>query len=300
MFDKILIATDLSKASDGVLDCARGLLPLGVKSAVLAHALGIQHLEQMRHGMAQLIEPYLKRQQKRLEAQGFQASTELALGPAVVEMNRIAEEQGASLIVVGSHGATLAREIFIGGTALGIVSHASIPVLLIRLKITVAGGEATCETLCDDFREQVLYCTDFSDSAEQAFPYLEQIVAAGAKRVTLLHVQDRTRIEKYLSHRLSEFNEIDRRRMQTLRERLEQRGAAEVRIEIPYGLPGQEIVRHACEHKYNLIVMSTRGRGFFAEAFLGSVSLQLVRSAPAPLLLVPPLAKTPSRGTASS
>jgi nucleotide-binding universal stress UspA family protein len=289
MFDKILIATDLSKASDRVLDCARGLLPLGVKSAVLVHALGIQQLEQMRHGMAHLIEPYLKRQQKLLEAHGFQASTELALGPAVVEVNRIAKEQGASLIVVGSHGATLAREIFIGGTALGIVSHASIPVLLIRLKITEAGGQAQCETLCDDFREQVLYCTDFSDPAERAFPYLEQVVAAGARRVTLLHVQDRTRIEKYLSDRLTEFNEIDRQRLQKLRERLEKQGATEVRIEIPYGLPGQEIVRHAREDNYNLIVMSTRGRGFFAEAFLGSVSLQVVRSAPAPVLLVPPL-----------
>jgi len=294
MFDKILIATDLSKASDGVLDCARGLIPLGVKSAVLVHALGIQYLEQMRHGMAQFIEPYLKRQQKLLEAQGFQASTELALGPAVVEVNRIAKEQGASLIVVGSHGATLAREIFIGGTALGIVSHASVPVLLVRLKITEAGGETQCETLCDDFREQVLYCTDFSETAERAFPYVEKIVDAGAKRVTLLHVQDRTRIEKYLSDRLTEFNEIDRRRMQTLRERLEQRGATEVRVEIPYGLPGQEIVRMAREHKYSLIVTGTRGRGFFSEAFLGSVSLQLVRSAPAPVLLVPPLAKKES------
>ena len=86
-----------------------------------------------------------------------------------------------------------------------------------------------------------------------------------------------------------EFNETDRRRLQAFRERLEQRGATEVRIEIPYGLPGQEIVRLAREHNYHLIVMGTRGRGFFAEAFLGSVSLQVVRSAPAPVLLVPPM-----------
>jgi nucleotide-binding universal stress UspA family protein len=142
--------------------------------------------------------------------------------------------------------------------------------------------------MCEDFREHVLYCTDFSDPAEQAFPYVERLVACGTKRVTLLHVQDRTRIEKYLSDRLPEFNEIDRRRLQLLQQRLEQRGATEVRIEIPYGLPGQEIIRLAREEDYHLIVLGTRGRGFFAEAFLGSVSLQVVRSSPAPVLLVPP------------
>jgi nucleotide-binding universal stress UspA family protein len=184
--------------------------------------------------------------------------------------------------------------MLLGGTAMGIVSHASLPVLLIRLKITEDGAEAHCEAMCGDFREQVLYCTDFSETAERAFPYVEGIVESGGRRVTLLHVQDRSRIEKYLAHRLDEFNEVDHQRLELLRTRLEQRGAAEVRTEIPYGLPSQEIVRIAREQDYHLIVMGTRGRGFFAEAFLGSVSLQVVRSAPAPVLLVPPSGKKES------
>jgi len=293
MFDKILIATDLSKASDRVLACTRGLIPLGAKTAILVNALGIKPLEEMRHGMARFIEPYLKKQRELLETEGFQAASELALGPAVVEVNRIAKERGASLIVVGSHGATLAREMFLGGTALGIVSHASVPVLLIRLKITEDGEETRCEAMCGGFREQVLYCTDFSETAERAFPFVEKIVESGGKRITLLHVQDRTHIEKHLGHRLDEFNEVDRQRLELLRAKLEERGAAEVRIDIPYGLPSQEIVRIAREQDYHLIVMGTRGRGYFAEAFLGSVSLQVVRSAPAPVLLVPPMREQP-------
>jgi nucleotide-binding universal stress UspA family protein len=210
------------------------------------------------------------------------------MGPAVIEVNRIAEEKGASLIVVGSHGATLAREMLLGGTTMGIVSHARLPVLVIRLKIADGGGEARCEAMCGDFRENVLYCTDFSETAEQAFAHVERIAESGAKRITLLHVQDRTRIEKYLSDRLPEFNEIDRGRLETLRARLAQQGCEDIRIEIPYGLPSQEILRLAREEEYHLIVMGNRGRGFYAEAFLGSVSLQVVRAAPAPVLLVPP------------
>jgi len=288
MFEKILIATDLSKASDRVLGCTRGLLPLGAKQAILVHALGIKYLEEMRHGMTHFIEPYLKTRKELLEAEGFETSVELAMGPAVTEVNRIAEAEGASLIVVGSHGATLAREMLLGGTAMGIASHGRLPVLVIRLKISGDGKHARCEAMCGDFRENVLYCTDFSETAERAFGYVEKIAESGAKRITLLHVQDRTRIEKYLSDRLPEFNEIDRRRLEALRERLEQRGCEDVRIEIPYGLPGQEIVRLAHDEEYHLIVMGNRGRGFYAEAFLGSVSLQVVRSAPAPVLLIPP------------
>jgi len=288
MFSRILVATDLSKASDGVLRCIGGLMPLGAETAILVHALGIQALEELRHGMSHFIEPYLQERKTLLEAEGFQTTIELAMGPAVTEVNRIANEQNASLIVVGSHGATLAREMLLGGTAIGIVSHATLPVLVVRLKITGTGNEVRCEAPFGDFRQRVLYCTDFSETAERAFAYMEQIVASGGKRVTLLHVQDRSRIEKYLSHRLDEFNTLDRERLEALRARLEQRGAEKVCIGIPYGYPSQEIVREAGEGDYHLIVMGSRGRGFFAEAFLGSVSHQVVRSAPVPVLLVPP------------
>ncbi len=134
-----------------------------------------------------------------------------------------------------------------------------------------------------------MFCTDFSDTAERAFPYVEEIVECGAKRVTLLHVQDRGRIEKYLKDRLGEFNEIDRERLQRLKKSLEQRGASQVQIELPYGLPIQEILRIAERENKSLIVMGSQGRGFIGEVFLGSVSHQVVRRAPVPVLLVPAL-----------
>jgi hypothetical protein len=44
MFSRVLVATDLSAASDGALHCTKGVIPLGAKEAVLVHAIGIQHL----------------------------------------------------------------------------------------------------------------------------------------------------------------------------------------------------------------------------------------------------------------
>jgi nucleotide-binding universal stress UspA family protein len=60
-----------------------------------------------------------------------------------------------------------------------------------------------------------------------------------------------------------------------------------VAVEIPYGSPIQEIVRRAQEGDHSLIIMGSQGRGLIAEVFLGSVSHNVVRQAPIPVLLVP-------------
>ena len=217
MFSTVLIATDLSAASECVLHCMKGLIPLGAKKAILVHAIGIQRLETMAHGMSHFLEPHLAKQKVFLEAEGFETETVLAPGPAVIEVNRIAGERQASLIVVGTHGATLAREMLIGGTAMGIVHQATVPVLVIRLKITEEEGGVRCGSACRDLRRHILFCTDFSETAERAFQYVQRIVESGAGFVTLLHVQDKTRIGKHLEHRLEEFNQTDQERLERLR-----------------------------------------------------------------------------------
>jgi len=290
MFSKVIVATDLSAASEGVLHCAKGLIPLGAKHAILVHAIGVPHLETMAHGMAHFLEPHLVKQKAFLEDQGFETETVLAPGPAVIEVNRIAQDRQVSLIVVGTHGATLAREMLIGGTAMGIVHQASVPVLVIRLKITEEEGGVRCVSACQDLRRHILFCTDFSKTAERAFQYVERIVQSGAGFVTLLHVQDKTRIGRHLEHRLEEFNQTDQERLERLKARLEEAAEVNVRIQIPYGHPVEEILRITEEEQDDtLIVMGSQGRGFLAQVFLGSVSHQVVRRAPVPVLLVPAL-----------
>lgn len=289
MFQTALIATDLSPATDHMLKCLSGLRALGTNRVVLLHALGIRYLDEMQYLMSTYVEPPLAAQKAIIESLRFEAKTIVSPGPPALEVNRIAKQQNASLIVVGSHGSSLAKEMLLGGTAMGILHHAQLPMLVIRLEIADEGGVAHCTGECVDFRKHVLFCTDFSETAERAFLYLEKIVESGAKQVTLLHVQERARIEKHLRHRLDEFNQIDRSRLERLRTRLEQLGATHVQIELPYGSPIQEILRVAEHENTTLLVMGSQGRGFISEVFLGSVSHQLARRAPSPVLLVPAL-----------
>jgi nucleotide-binding universal stress UspA family protein len=289
MFDTALMATDLSPASDRVLGCLPGLRLLKTRRIILLHALGIRHLEAMKSLLALYVEPRLAQQKDALATQGFDTNMLIAPGLPVFEVNRVAAEQAVSLIVVGSHGSSLAKETLLGGTAMGILHHASLPVLVVRLKITEQDESNRCASACADFRRHVLFCTDFSDTSERAFSYVERIVESGAERVTLLHVQDQSRIERHLKHRLEEFNRIDGGRLERLQDRLGQKGAKNVQVDIRYGSPVQEILRAAERNDESLIVMGSQGRGFIGEVFLGSVSHQVVRRAPVPVLLVPAL-----------
>lgn len=288
MFDTIVVATDLSEASDSVISCMHGLRDLGVSNVVLAHAVGVKYEEEMAHLLSQMAESKLASQRAAIEAQGFQVTAEIGSGTPMVEVNRIAKEHGASLIVVGSLGATLAREVLLGGAALAILHRAEIPVLIVRLRVAEPGAAEKCRVVCSDFTKHVLFATDFSDNAEKAFEQVKQLVANGAHSVTLLHVQDKARIDPHLTHRLEEFNRIDQERLERLRDELTRQGATDVAIRIPYGSPTQEILRLSAEED-TLIVMGSQGRGFISEVFLGSVTHNVARHALVPVLIVPPI-----------
>lgn len=296
MFRAVLVATALSPSSNRVLGCLPGLRPLGTKQIILVHALGIKHLDQLRYVLAPRVEPHLAAQRAVVEKQGFKTITVIAAGLPAPEVYRLAKLRRASLIVVGSHGSTLARDTLLGGTTVGVLNRATMPVLVIPRRIFEQAKSNRCEGTCGDFRRHLLFCTDFSHTSQRAFAYVERIVQTGSQRVTLLHVQDRARIAK---HRLEEFHEIAGSRMERLRNRLKQEGAWTVEIELPYGAPVEEILRAAERDNDTLIVMGTQGRGFIGEFFLGSVSHEVARRTAAPVLIVRGSSETRRRHSAT-
>ncbi len=295
MFRKALVATDLSPASLAVVDCAGGLRALGTRECVLVHCFDIRQVVPFPQHIKEYIEGTLGEHKQRLEAQGFTATVKAVPGLPQVEVPRVAEKEGCSLIVVGSHGHNLGSEILLGGVASAVIHHASIPVLILRLT-TADNGQPMCATGKYAFLDHVLYPTDFSDNAEHAFSYVEALVKAGARRVTLLHVQDKAKLRKHLEHRLEEFNEIDRERLERLKDRLEEDASADVSIEVPYGAPTMEILERAREGRTSLVIMGTQGRGLIGDLFVGSVSHNVARHAGAPVLLV----SMPAKGNEGS
>jgi nucleotide-binding universal stress UspA family protein len=177
--------------------------------------------------------------------------------------------------------------VLLGSTAHSVLQNAQLLTLLVRLQIIQENGGQRCQAACQDFFQHILFPTDFSGNAEHALLYLEHIVRETKARVTLLHVQDESKIERHLKHRLDEFNRIDAERLEGMKLRLEQSGAAGVTTEIPYGSPTKMILDRARSNTFSLIVMGSQGRGFIEEVLMGSIANNVARLAPSPVLFVP-------------
>ncbi len=142
--------------------------------------------------------------------------------------------------------------------------------------------------------QQVLFPTDFSELSNAALAYARLIAGTFGAQLHCLHVVDdayqywsamgpesipvgpppedllelgRTRMEKFHTEKLGE---------------MEQRVVTQVTL----GRPFAEIIAYAREHKVDLIIMGTHGRGAIAHMLLGSTTEKVVRKSPCPVLTI--------------
>lgn len=290
MLGKALVATDLSPASDRVVEYTATLHALGCQELVLAHAILVNQTLGLSGAMQAEVTPQLlATQQQRLAALGFTVTTAMPMGVPGPELITLAHAQGCHFLVIGSHGHSLVCEFFLGGVATDVIHRADLPVLVLRMVSNeVVGGShyrIGAGTVCN----HILYATDFSETSERAFGYVESLVQREYHHVTVLHVQDRTRITPHQETRREEFNTVDRARLERLQRRLLDIGAEQVDVALPSGHPAQEILTISERECVSLVVMGTHGRGSITDLFVGGVSHNVVRLSPVPVLLIPPI-----------
>ena len=288
MFKRFIVATDLSPASTAVATCLGALKVYGAEQCLLLQCLTIS--EAASTAISYNTEPIkgmLKEQKTILENEGFAVEARTVVGSPKNEVTRIANEEDYSLIVLGAQGHSLVRERLLGGVAYGIINQSKKPVLVVPVEKKPGDGDQ-CEpvTRCN-FQKEILFATDFSQMADNAFTYVEQFVANGAGKVTLIHVQDKVKLEKHTKEQLEEFDRIDRRRLDALKESLLKKGDSDIDVEVCHGLPFQEITHLIQERNVQLAVMGTQGRSFAGKFFLGNVSQNVARHSVAPVLLIP-------------
>jgi len=274
MFSKMLVATDLSEASDALLRALGRLEKLGTKEAVLVYCFSIFEAEALANRFLELAEPALNRQKALLEGMGFSTTAKLTIGPPQVEIKRQADEESCSFIVVGAHGRSLLGENVLGGVTSGVVHSATRPVMVLRPNDR-------------EFLGNILFPTDFSQNAEYAYTFVKKLAAYKAERITLLHVQDEAKLGTHLKHKLEEFNVLDSERLNRMKDELLRLGAGEVSVEVTFGSPKGEIVKKINESGVNLTVIGSQGKGYAGGVFLGSVSHAVARKAQTSLLLIP-------------
>jgi len=307
MFEKIIVASELSKSGFDVVKSLKGLRKLGSRKCLILQCSAPDEIEAASSSLIKNIyEANLQRQKEILTDQGYYVETRLVKGIIKDELNKIAEEENFSIIVVGIDHHSLIGELFANGTAYEVIHKTRKPILLIRLPNQgVSEDMKECEIM-----DHILFPTDFSENANHAFEYVKKMVEEGVQKVTLTNVQDLPRIISDISHRLEEysmvdtrkeieqlirltsekqknFSEIDYEKLDSLKRELLKKGNAEVDIQLLYGSPSAEIIKFVHDRKISLVVMGSQGRGFIKEIYLGSVSHNIARHSEASVLLIP-------------
>lgn len=276
MFKRLIVATDLSPASEILVGCLEQLKSFQTQECLLLQCLSAQETASIALSTtASILDRTLLHQKEVLEGYGFEVETRILPGQIKNEINQIALKEKYTLIVTGSQKQSAASEVFFKGLAHDLALHAKVPLLLVRLD-DVKEGLSCSKPISSPEGTTVLFPTDFSKNADLAFEHLLALISEGVTHVTLMHV-DEERVNS------SEHE----KKLAPYREKLLEQGLSDVEILLENGNPSDMILKHAGSMKPNLIIMGSQGRGFVREILLGSVSRHVTRHADSSVLLVP-------------
>lgn len=140
MFSKILVALDGSAGSRRALmagiDLARKydarLHVLSVEERLPAYAATVGEVEEARQEQNSYFENVQGEAMELARTHGLVITGEIRAGHEADVIVRYANEEGFDLIVLGTHGHSLVRRFFLGGTTDKVTDHAPCTVMVVR------------------------------------------------------------------------------------------------------------------------------------------------------------------------
>jgi nucleotide-binding universal stress UspA family protein len=292
MMSSILVATDLSEASDGVLRAAAALANLADAELHVIHALEVPMLPYSTADRAAAsVDGWLAEARAALDEQFRRAlppqaevsSVHLAVGSVHLAVLERAAEVAADLLVLGPHRLRPFGDRFLGSTADRVIRTASAPCLLVRGALDLP-------------LRRLMLPTDLSEPAGGALRVaLRWLAAFGAAadgdrrgaELLVVHVVPRMyEMPDFAFDQEVVVPEVER----LIREALDEvEASAAVRERVTWGdVPADEILRVAVSEGADLLVLGTHGHGAVRRVLLGSVASALARGAPCSVLLVSP------------
>jgi nucleotide-binding universal stress UspA family protein len=142
-FDRILLATDFSEASDGALEEAIRLAKESGAILIVTHAFQVPPSTTVSYVPANVFQEYegalraaasdrLSGLLDRIRSQGVEARLLLVEGFADEEIVEAAAREKADLVVIGTHGRQGVARFFLGSVAARVVATCPCPVLTVR------------------------------------------------------------------------------------------------------------------------------------------------------------------------
>lgn len=293
MFKKILHPTDFSEVALRAFEQAVAMALRHDAKLQLLHAVVLHEYDKtaVEKGMLKINEAYVSlRRELQSQMEEIVNQSEIAndmcslvikrgfgAGEVILEE---AEECGADLIVMGTHGHSPIRHFFLGSVAEKVVRYAPCPVMVLGRKEDTPGRF-----------ENILLPVDFSEASHRAAETAIELAKKHKARLNLLHIYQNVVPPVYYEYTDNPF-EWD--------PELEQRGeAALAKFISNHHTKGIEIVSHLTEGRVartiielanresmDLIVMGTAGLTGVHHFLLGSITEKVLRRAEVPVLTV--------------
>lgn len=176
------------------------------------------------------------------------------------EVDKVAEEINADLIIMGSHGLMAHEGIFAGSNAEKMVRHSSTPVLTVKSEPS------------DLDLDNVILGTDLNEKSVATYKKAVDLFSSLGCSLQLVYIN--TPYANFIS--TEEFNELKQKFA-------EMGGTNQVEFVAAYSIE-EGLLQHATAVKANCIAVSTSARKGLAHFFKGSVSEDITNHAQLPVI----------------
>ena len=281
MFKRMLVCSDLSPASDALIQCVDDLKKVGLEEVVLAHVVYVINTPGLEQKLAEEARPVLERQREFIEARGIRVTVETPFGVPARTLHEVAEKHDVSAILAGSHGKGVLRAAVLGSVSVELLHLTRRPVLLARIR-ALEGLKSRAGSA--GMFSSALFPTDFSETAERALDYMGKIARETNCRVTIMHALVQKSDD---AAEIKSTEESARYLLDAKKRRLEALGAGEVGLELVHGRAVDRIIDRTREGDFSILVMGSQGKSLVKEVFIGNVAFEVIRQADVPVLLVP-------------
>lgn len=271
---KIIVPVDFSEYSENALRTAASIANRKDAEIVAVHMLELSNaiITQSESYVNQETVFYLKLAEKKFQAflnkpylEDVKVTPLIKHYKIFSELNEVATEEGADLIIMGSHGVSGLKEMFVGSNTEKVVRNSKVPVLVVK-GVPVTNG----------FNKAVYAC-DFSDDDITPYKKAKELLKGLSCDMHLLHIN--TPYAKFKSTREQQ------EKVYKFLEKAEGSlySVNDVVFVSDYTVE-EGVLEYAKTNDVDLIVVATHGRKGLSHFLEGSISEDIANHSNTPVL----------------
>lgn len=279
MFEKILVPTDFSRYSQNVLECISELP--GHRDVVLLNVIHRTPISRSWDPASEVenANEMIEKQKLYLQSLRFNVKTRVETimeGDPAKVIQKVADEENASLIVMGARGKGRVRGLLLGSVSKNVLVYGRTNLLLMRYK--VLEGE-NLGRFCRSLFSKIICPTDFSQPARDVISFVSKLEGVGEMDLQYVVASGESdeQIDAEIREAGAKLNDISK---EIARPNLK------VKVHVQVGNAPEEISKLADMEDASLIAMSSHGRGWLEQLTVGSTTYETARISNRPVLIV--------------